>query len=317
MRVVLSAALLAREHLVPLTRLLTDAAQGRHLVLCDDPDALDAWLGRQGELGALLREALDVAARAELGAPEEQLTVHLVAEGEDVGRAQPRLGPEAGFALCGEATVVWVEDNQNDRAFLLWLAGPELAANLRRLEAAGWLVFGHGGGSGLAGRVEEHCRAPVRGRRSLAVVDSDALDEAEGVGKKQRGVVRHLEAHLGERVWCLKRRMMENYLPPEAFRVAVEEGRLSEAFVRALRALGRRGWWLHLKRGLDGDRKRLQQEGREDPYADLDPETRAALARGYEDLGKLYLRAEGRGWIPDPEAVAEAAPHLRRLAAIL
>ena len=212
---------------------------------------------------------------------------------------------------------VWVEDNVNDRAFLLWIAGEELAGRLRRLEDARWLVFGHGGGSGLAQRVTAHCERPAGRLRSWAMVDSDALAEGDGTGKKQGGVVRTLRSLLGERVWCLHRRMMENYLPAEALALAAEEGLLSAEFVREHAALGRRGWWLHLKKGIHGDQKRLAQEGREDPFADLAPEVRARLARGHEELGKLWLRPEAPRWRPDTEAEAEAQPHLQRLTALL
>lgn len=317
MRVILSATLLVREHLPALTRLLMEAAEGRHLVHCDDPDALDHWLARQGETGAWLREALDVAVREELRAVEDQLTIYIVEGEADWERRQPRLPPAEGFPLCAEPVHVWVEDNVTDRAFLLWIAGEELGGRLRRLEGDRWLVFGHGGGSGLKQRVRAHCEREAGRLRSFAMVDSDALDEEEEVGKTQRAVLDVLRANLGERVWCLHRRMMENYLPAGALAMAVEEGMLSAEFVHEHAALGRRGWWLHLKKGILGDQKRLAREGREDPFADLAPEVRARLARGHEEIGKLWLRSEAQRWRPDAEAEAEAQPHLQRLAALL
>lgn len=318
MRVILSAGLLVPEHILSLTTLLTEAAKGRHLVLCDEPEALDTWLGRQGELGACLREALDAAARQELRAGPEQLTLYLVAGESDWDRGYPRVTAADGFALCAEPVDVWVEDNVNDRAFLLWLAGDELSARLQWLEREKWLVFAHGGGSsGLLTRVAAHCRRVAGQRLSFVLVDSDALEQGEETGKKQRGVVRDLRGLLGERVWCLRRRMMENYLPREALWLAVEEGLISSAFVEALEGLGDRARWVNLKKGLEGDTKRLFAEGHPDPFADLDPQRRAALARGREDIGKLWLRPEARRWQPDPDASAEAAPHLHRLASLL
>lgn len=131
-------------------------------------------------------------------------------------RPYPRISLRDAIGLVDQPDVLWVENDRNDRRFLLSMMPAEQRAMFHAWEANGNFRFDSRGGLGeLRVALEElTARGTLDPRKNRALFDSDgevpgdmSRDAADMMAFCQRT---NLDAH------CLQRRAIENYIPQKA-----------------------------------------------------------------------------------------------------
>jgi hypothetical protein len=199
--------------------------QGRHRVMPDDRGRWDDWASL---LPTNLREEVQLAwdegeRRAAEDGPSERVQVRPPGACNWVHGSIVVDLAEA-LALLGRPLRIMLENNRNDRAFVLAFADEASARALKTAEDAGWLVFETCGGIGELKIRASAARlgAPAEVLRTMYLCDSDALepntpsDLATAVNKHLLKLERRFSrppTHFGR---VLTRRAAENYAPPGA-----------------------------------------------------------------------------------------------------
>ncbi len=280
-----------------LIRLFDMALEGRHRVF---PDPLDApefeyWLGERDtgvsdEVLFAMESSFDLESRR-----PALREVRVTTTSRPRWTKPAELPLEEALQILGQPLSVVVENQRNDRDFLLAVADTHQRKALRNALEGGWLRFDHGGGlSEMIESLEEAKSSPGHRMRSFWVFDSDSL--APGRPSPDSRSLRRLC-----RKWvdfhCLERRSAENYLPLPAIREIWARERDQRERAKAARAFGRlddgQRHHFNMKGGFRGDEKRLDVFERKSKYtakiaaetrtlfADVDAETTASLATGF------------------------------------
>lgn len=191
-----------------------------------------------------------------------------------------------------------LENNVNDRAFLLALAERRQCQALREAEQRAWLVFEMGGGSTVVPRIAELRRSEEARRLASVLVDSDALRPApQGQPRSnfdgpqaRRAREAAGDVALGVHLHVLWRRSIENYLPSEALDRWARGNPGRRARVAAFKRLtdGQRHHF-NMKEGFAGDESQRARIG--DLFAEalrrrprLGEELRDGFGRDIADL---------------------------------
>ena len=234
MRVVLSTALLGDEKDGPLALalLLLCAGDWPHLIPLDEtsgPTFAEYLATQPAARAQVLAEAEDLwlldAARTSLPddtpalrvGPQETGFLNLDRQSADPHTAPLRLA----FDLLRRPTQMHVEDEINDRAFLLAIAPPALRAELERREAAGWLEWKGGGKSTLLRRLRaldaEGWTESGFAQRGRAFCFFDKDDESRKQTRDDNeALLRHCAQELVAGAWITERHKIEAYAPPVA-----------------------------------------------------------------------------------------------------
>jgi hypothetical protein len=124
-----------------------------------------------------------------------------------------QLSPEKAAQFIRFPMKIFVENGANDGNFILSTAKSEWRKYLQEALTNAWCTFHHCGGSSIAQELERHSTIDLA--RSFAVFDSDALhpddNPPDTIRKKELCIEHDVPFH------CLNRRMIENYLPLQAF----------------------------------------------------------------------------------------------------
>ncbi len=200
-------------------------AQGRHRILPDNRPLWNQWAALlPSDLADEVRLAWDESERrAATGGPSERVQVS-PGRSRDLARDPIVVDAAEALALLGRPLRILLENNRNDRAFVLAFADDASAQTLKKAENAGWLVFETCGGIGeLKLRANAARRsAPMEVLRTMYLCDSDAT-EPDAPSPAAAAVKKHLSKlerrfsrpplHFGR---VLTRRAAENYGPPGA-----------------------------------------------------------------------------------------------------
>lgn len=207
----------------------------------------------------------------------------------------PRVGPEDLLQVVSRPLSILVENGSNDGAFLRCMGFGIDRRNLKAAYEQELISFDLGGGSESRNVLSE--RSPRSLSRSWFVFDSDALakDHQSDEAKRKEALCKDLG--LEHRHHMLKRRNMENYLPPEVLlqewpHAENEKHQRSQAFGRMS---SEQRIHFNLSAGFGGDRKRLglggfdagQKPDVDTLYADVPQADRQQLEQGF---GKRPLR---------------------------
>lgn len=310
MLVQLRPEVFAPAHHLELLVLLWLGSVGRHRVV---PQPLDqaahaAWVERldddtRGVWEIMVEESLD---RERLHPAHWQ--IELTATGDPAWqRPVPLLPIGAALDVLLQPYRVVLENNVNDRAFLLALGGRDGAGALREAERRAWLVFEMGGGSTVVPRIREIRRAEALRRMASVLVDSDAMrppgpgERREDVEGDQARLVRRVagEPLVGVHLHVLRRRAIENYLPVATLR------REAAADERVLNALARlsdeQRCHFNMKEGFDRDAKDPHHAARVGGlYDSLPARDRERLRRGFgTDVARLFAGRVREGEVDD------------------
>lgn len=196
---------------------------GRHRIVLDDRAVWETWAET---LHVDLREEVRLVwdegeRRRDEGAPSERVTVSPVATSRF--DATPLVvSPREALALLGRPLRVLLENNRNNRAFVLAFADDATRHEIEKAEREGWVVFEMGGGiTELAARIKVAPGGePREVFRTMYLCDSDAREPGKpsGDATKVQGKLGDLSllygrpaGHFGA---VLGRRAAENYAPP-------------------------------------------------------------------------------------------------------
>ncbi|MBK8259264.1 MAG: hypothetical protein IPK82_42235 [Polyangiaceae bacterium] len=216
-----------------------------------------------------------------------------------------------------------LENNVNDRAFLMAIAGAEERQMLALAEKRASLVFEMGGGTTIVPRIAEIRRTESLRRLASVMVDSDALrpptqgethQSVEGV--LARDARREAaDEFTGVHLQVLRRRAIENYLTIPSLRRWARGDDDLRATVDVFEALSpSQQYHYNMKNGFAGDQRRLAEtQDRTEVnriralYQNLTPTQRQALNSGFgHDVGKLF------GWaVRSEDAEIEAREEVR------
>lgn len=227
MRVLLRPEIFRAEHQLELMVLLWLGKVGRHRVIPEplDSEAQTLWLQTLEMQSRLLwSEMVDESLERERFEPSH-FEIAVVKRAEAAWqRPTPEVPLRAAVDLLLQPYRVVLENNVNDRAFLVALAERRQAQVLRAAEERAWLVFEMGGGSAVVPRIAALRRSEEARRLASVLLDSDALrpaavgqprSQVEGLQARRAREVAG-DAELGVHLHVLWRRSIENYLPQEA-----------------------------------------------------------------------------------------------------
>lgn len=215
------ALVLDEEHHLALAGILALCWLSRHHLIASDERALVQWAATRG-LSDVVEMLLDDGLKRETLAGERAGI--RVARGPARWNVTPILEPLDALEVLCSPVRVYVENEENDRNFLLAFASTAQRARLEAAQRRGWLVWHSGGGaSGVAlaaQMVAKQARnAPAAIWRVMVVMDSDAVEPGKP-GRSATKAAKHLEvatralglapAHFGV---VLRRREAENYIP--------------------------------------------------------------------------------------------------------
>jgi hypothetical protein len=197
---------------------------GRHRVLVDDEGALRRWsevlpVDLQEEVELVILEAEGAEA---IGAANDD-EVRVISGPSDWSSVPPALSPTDAFLLLQSPLRAYTENARNDRAFLFAFADEDQRRRLEDAERKGWLVFA-GGGIGEVKEAAESRGSRGKALRGWFLCDSDARvrgqlsKNAKLVEKAIRKIERWLRRPEGWSGAILRRRAIENYIPPVRLR---------------------------------------------------------------------------------------------------
>lgn len=256
----------------------------------DEHGVCRRWLDRQGELGADIREVLELGGIREATLPTAPPAPKAAdwSHGAGAWRRAPlidvtveprsvsdwpnlRLTLVDALELVREPLHFRLEDANNDFEFVGWLAPPSSRRDLERLRHAPARVHVHGGGtSKIQGWLDDLIKSPVllpeqqrRLWRTWVLFDRDAGDlDARTPSKTVQTLVDSCEQVIRKHripfTWvCLQRREIESYVPDDGLRRTGAPGSVQAAkLLREWRARPDRqeyAWAYDMKIGLRGD----------------------------------------------------------------
>lgn len=303
MRVLLRPEVFAGDYRMELLVLLWLGSIGRHRVVPDPLDApecerwvssLDPSTRRMWQAmveGVLQREQFEPA-RYEVA----------LTSGREVSwrSATPALPVNFALDLLVQPYRFILENNVNDRAFVLALSGYEARRVLEDAERRSWLVFEMGGGSMIVPRINEVRRSEWLRRTSSVLIDSDAMRPPRP-GEKQTDVD-GLQARAARKqaaeggvdtvdLHVLRRRSIENYLPLTALDRWASGSPTRRRMVKAFRRLSEaQRHHYGMKSGFNGDAAEAQRAG--ELYAGVPSRVHDTLATGFgSDIAALFAGA--------------------------
>ncbi len=299
MRVVLASSLFSedvqREHPLLLFGIFNASMQREHSVTipAEEEPLFEAWCAEQtpsqrASVEVVIKRSLQVESR-------ETVDSEVVACGgaTDWSASPPQVGPADILSLLYQPLTILVEHEVNDAWFLRAMVFPLEGEKFRRCLESKWIEFGHGGGSDMVSLIEK-MKDSQKAHRTFAVFDSDALAPALPSKESDRKVKSCSKAKVKHH--RLRRRAIENYLPPDELdrvhsrlRASTETRAALDAF-RELSPAQRAHF--NLKAGFSGDKRRLARQQIpevEALFAGLDPSARKALQNGFgEDVGRHF-----------------------------
>lgn len=198
-----------------LIEILLYAQDGRHRVLVDEPrsDRVNAWMSRQSEeLGAEVEWLLEASMREEVTDPS-RLSIEIHADGtDDWNKEIPLLSVQSARRFLRLPARILVENDINDKAFLLAVSNEEIAKLLCKWEKENWLSFDMAGGiEGMSARIEALENDLLQQKRFVAIFDSDSLipNRPSKTSEKVAKICENRNLHYHQ----LARRAIENYVP--------------------------------------------------------------------------------------------------------
>ncbi len=327
MRVILEMDILSKARPTELGAVFHHGLTGRHLIVAEDrtSSAFVSWLDslslRQREECKEILNQGDASNGP--GASHYEVRIADI-ESSDWNRIVPRLSLRDAIQLLGEPFRILLEDDENDRAFLLSMAEREQQEYIQEMEGDGHVRFQHGGGLSKMKSVVERDRQrnTISFGRLWLLFDSDGLRP----NSKSRDAKR-LEKACGEKIpkHCLSRRSIENYLPLTSLKDWVDRlpprrrggPRAKYGAFRTLTAEQRHHY--NMKNGFGRDARRQDAASAGDLYDSLNDEYRETLADGFDTgefkvaslfrcrVSERQLRRDG-GW---DEVNAEVARLIR------
>lgn len=278
---------------IAIISLLGLSKAGRIYIAVEDDEALayTDWLAKQNkETLDEWRVALDWS---ELDQAAFQIQSVLVSsrQDDDWKADPPQLTVQSAVRLSARTFDILVENQRNDRAFLLAFAGDSKAV-LERLEQSNAIRFAGSGGIGELKAVirDQVSRQQERRLKNFALFDSDG--EAPGhVSTAAKAVLDEAAEHEVPS-HCLERRAIENYLPlPAVFdfvggRSSRDQRRALQKVAEAFKGLTEEQKnHFPMKVGLPAAPTPRQQL----LYQGLGSEQRASLGSGFTDsLSEMY-----------------------------
>lgn len=311
-----------------LVALALAASEGRHRIQVDDAarEGFERWAASLGALRDAVTDAEKTSARDSARMPSE---IQVTVEVRDASSwPSLRLTAADAAGLAQKPFRVFLENGASDRQFMLALFRPEDRRWIEERQEREWLELEGCGGVGEVGKRSEWAlKHASRAIRCAALFDGDAVEPAAGEPESEEAfAARLMGASRRTREICrreplgpmngllhhtLRRRTIENYLPPSAFERwsrDAREGRARrrrEAKVRELERCGHRAHY-NVKGGYAGDRRR-------EPLPSWLPTARdTPLEQGFGE--EIWRRFEGvcRADL-DPQARQELSPFVERL----
>lgn len=239
----------------------------------------EAWLLRQSpHLSEYCREVLELAILSEATEPSS-VRLAVVADLPAGADQSSSVTLNDALRICRTPFAIVVENAVNDRKFLLAVASPEARSRLFALEREASIEFKNGGGIGTMRQTLEHDLGsqPDLHFRSWVLFDSDAA--SPGIPSNDSELVRELCVKYRVPFHQLRRRSIENYIPPNALRTwvfATPKRRHKVPLFRAFCGLSDvQKHHYHLKRGFQG------QAPAGGLYSSLSPDDRRSLDSGF------------------------------------
>lgn len=312
-----------------LHTLLSHACSGRHVISFDPPDCLDAWL-QTIDTGTrqAYQDALDLGSR-EAQSASDAATIKIEQDAA-ISWADPLaiLPLDEALQVLAEKLGFLLENGENDWHFLLGIMPRSQRERIQQAFAKGWLEPLHGGGTTIVAQLQARLAQPTRGLRTAMMFDSDRLHPNELdlnwqpkhiVGSKKSCDAYQWEVlakqHLPDRYWCLRRRVIESYMPQTELIKALEAEKTSaiEAFSRMA---NEQRWFYNMKEGFKADAPRKARQLT--LYQNLSAVDIAALEDGFgSDLARHYAHALTRDFAWDEAARSEAQTHLAKFLRLL
>lgn len=315
-----------------LIRLFDMAVEGRHRVFPDPLDAIqfEKWLNdRDDSVRDEIRFAIESGFDLESRRPAlRQVRITTASRARWSENSELPLG-EALQVLSQPLSVV-VENQRNDRDFLLAVADFHQRRELQLALKKHWLRFEHGGGlQEMFQTLKEIDVASGRRARSFWIFDSDAMAPgcpSPGARRLRRMCERKVAFH------CLERRSAENYLPLPSIREIWAKRKEQRERARKARAFerlsDRQRHHFNMKNGFSGDDEYLKTLKRKANtakiadevralFASLDAETRALLSSGLDSgivtiFSDPHLHQED-AWFENDGLRSETRPMIDRL----
>ncbi len=296
MRVLLRPEVFDEHYHLELLVLLWLGATGRHRVLPDplDHPTCERWVDA---LDADTRKAWRTMVDDTLVREQFEPAVEEVAltNGREAAwqKVPPTLPIGDALDVLLQPYRVILENNVNDRAFVLALCGREARRAVAQAEQRAWLVIEMGGGSAIVPRVRQVRCSPWLRLVTSVLVDSDAMrpaasgEDPDAVeGHQTRSVRKAADAQVHLHV--LARRSIENYLPLATLDRWASGNPSRTRVTRALRRLSEtQRHHFSMKRGFVGDQPEAHRAVR--LYDGVPSKVVDALAHGFgEDIALLF-----------------------------
>lgn len=318
MRVVIEDEVFATpSNTLALTQLLHFAVIGRHTILTrpdfqrETDSAANRWLARQSqELREEFLYGLEVSLQNEVKDFERDIAINIAPAPLEcaVDKTPPTtlcLPLAAANILLSRPLRLMVENDRNDRAFILMMLPATWRQLFERYEANQWVEFSSGGGLGelkksLGLLVDQP--AYERSRR-VAIFDSDAREpkKPSRTSEDVRAQCKDLDVACHQ----LARRAAENYLPLPALLAWSERRPANTAPRRCLQGYlslnVEQRQHFNMRKGLRQDAK----SGESSLYRDLPEEHRANLHEGFgDDVRSLFAHKDIKiidAWLDDED----------------
>lgn len=277
----------------PIIHLLELSKAGRFYLSAEDEASAEflAWLARQQQETQVGWRIMADWSDLDQASYRMQSVIVVAGDTDDWKSDPPRLSLRTASALGARTFDIVVENQRNDRAFLLAFAG-ESKGLLQGLEAANTIRFAGAGGITEMKPIigDQYSKRVDRKLKVFALFDSDG--ERPGHLSKQAEATQAETMKHGISFHCLERRAIENYLPlPAVFdfagrrpsrpqRLALLE--IADAF-KSLNAEQKAHF--PMKNGLP----KIPTEAQAELYADVHSDRRATLVKGFTDnLAEMY-----------------------------
>lgn len=298
-----------------LVELADIVIKGRHRLFIKDNENTDYldWLERLPiDLRDIWELSLDLSVELEALEPA-RITIKVCETSQpNSSSSPPVLGVIDAFEMAREAFLVFVENDDADRNFLLTFASSDQKAKIKKLEDNKLFRFEHSGGIGELPKKAARFVSKKRLFSTIcaAVFDSDASQPGD-ISADAKAVTRVCDEH-DIAVFMLERRAIENYLLLSWLNSWINKGPRGKRAENIDRYKGfcklnkSQRAHFHMKKGLTADMVKISN-GLITLYGDLDEPVRLSLAEGFgSDVGsELYsLRwfQDSRNPSEDPDA---------------
>lgn len=271
-----------------LSELIILGLRERHYVLTSplDSTAIKKWLNqRDVQMRARYELAFNQSLIQATRYPVKR-TVHVRDLGSAIWETDPKLPVSVARTFLSKPFQVFVENEHNDRNFLLFISSFERRRKLLEMEAKGHLRFQHCGGiEGIISKIESIKANPVEFMGGFVVSDSDSL--APGKPSLSAKKLQHLcDGLIGYHP--LNARAIENYIPQAAYWVWVTRQNATKRptltkRIKAFYSLTKeQRWHFNVKEGFKADLKRSDAANVGNLFSDINPDTRKNLHSGID-----------------------------------